>query len=140
MLTKLAAIVLLIGVGWFVAKPVSAGLTSSPSMPFDDGSLERGLAAAMVPVLFAYGGWQTATFVSGEMRNPRRDLPRGLFIGVAGVIIVYVLVTYVCLRVLGHLWFGEYEHACVRSDGARPRLDWRKDHRVWYCDFDCRFS
>jgi APA family basic amino acid/polyamine antiporter len=101
MLTKLAAIVLLIGVGWFVAKPVSAGLTSSPSMPFDDGSLERGLAAAMVPVLFAYGGWQTATFVSGEMRNPRRDLPRGLFIGVAGVIIVYLLVTYVCLRVLG---------------------------------------
>jgi APA family basic amino acid/polyamine antiporter len=35
------------------------------------------------------------------MRDPRRDLPRGLFIGVAGVIIVYVLVTYVCLRALG---------------------------------------
>jgi APA family basic amino acid/polyamine antiporter len=55
----------------------------------------------MVPVLFAYGGWQTASFVSGEMRDPRRDLPRGLFIGVAGVIIVYVLVTWVCLRALG---------------------------------------
>jgi APA family basic amino acid/polyamine antiporter len=55
----------------------------------------------MVPVLFAYGGWQTATFVSGEMRNPKRDLPRGLFIGVAGVIVLYVLVTYVCLRALG---------------------------------------
>src|SRR5438067_6454117 len=35
------------------------------------------------------------------MRDPRRDLPRGLFIGVAGVIVVYVLVTYVCLRALG---------------------------------------
>src|SRR2546430_15788198 len=35
------------------------------------------------------------------MRDPRRDLPRGLFIGVAGVIIVYVLVAYVCLRTLG---------------------------------------
>jgi APA family basic amino acid/polyamine antiporter len=55
----------------------------------------------MVPVLFAYGGWQTATFISGEMRNPRRDLPRGLFIGVAGVILSYLLVTYVCLRGLG---------------------------------------
>jgi APA family basic amino acid/polyamine antiporter len=54
-----------------------------------------------VPVLFAYGGWQTASFVSGEMRDPKRDLPRGLFIGVAGVIVVYVLVTYVCLRALG---------------------------------------
>jgi len=44
--------------------------------------------------------WKSGV-VSGEMRNPRRDLPRGLFIGVAGVIILYLLVTYVCLRVLG---------------------------------------
>jgi APA family basic amino acid/polyamine antiporter len=52
-------------------------------------------------VLFAYGGWQTASFVSGEMREPRRDLPRGLLIGVVGVIALYLTVTYVCLRVLG---------------------------------------
>jgi APA family basic amino acid/polyamine antiporter len=55
----------------------------------------------MAPVLFAYGGWQTASFVSGEMRNPRRDLPRGLLIGVIGVIVCYVLVSYSCVRVLG---------------------------------------
>src|SRR5213076_2447380 len=60
-----------------------------------------GLATAMVPVLFAYGGWQTASFVSGEMRNPRRDLPRGLLIGVIGVIVCYVLVSYSSVRVLG---------------------------------------
>jgi APA family basic amino acid/polyamine antiporter len=39
--------------------------------------------------------------VSGEMREPKRDLPRGLLIGVVGVIIVYVTVTFVDLRVLG---------------------------------------
>jgi APA family basic amino acid/polyamine antiporter len=55
----------------------------------------------MVPVLFAYGGWQTSSFVSGEMKNPRRDLPRGLLIGVIGVIVLYLSVTYVCLRSLG---------------------------------------
>jgi APA family basic amino acid/polyamine antiporter len=55
----------------------------------------------MVPVLFAYGGWQTASFVSGEMRDSRRDLPRGLLIGVVGVIVLYLAVTLVCLRVLG---------------------------------------
>jgi APA family basic amino acid/polyamine antiporter len=55
----------------------------------------------MVPVLFAYGGWQTASFVSGEMRDSRRDLPRGLLIGVIGVIALYLAVTIVCLRVLG---------------------------------------
>ncbi|MFL6591018.1 MAG: APC family permease [Chthoniobacterales bacterium] len=99
MLTKLGAIVMLIGVGWIALNPASgAGLTTSP---VGDGGSWKGLGAAMVPVLFAYGGWQTASFVSGEMRDPRRDLPRGLFIGVTGVIVAYVLVTYVCLRALG---------------------------------------
>jgi APA family basic amino acid/polyamine antiporter len=55
----------------------------------------------MVPVLFAYGGWQTASFVAGEMKEPRRDLPRGLLIGVVGAIVLYLTVTFVCLRVLG---------------------------------------
>jgi APA family basic amino acid/polyamine antiporter len=55
----------------------------------------------MVPVLFAYGGWQTSSFVSGEMRNPQRDLPRGLLIGVVGVIVLYLSVNVVCILVLG---------------------------------------
>src|SRR5205814_5605064 len=99
MLTKLGAIAMLIGVGWMMVAPAAPGLTTS--LPLQSGNAWQGLAAAMVPVLFAYGGWQTASFVSGEMRDPRRDLPRGLFIGVAGVIIVYVLVAYVCLRAFG---------------------------------------
>jgi APA family basic amino acid/polyamine antiporter len=99
MLMKLGAIAMLIGFGWMIVAPADAGLTNS--LPTASGNAWQGLAAAMVPVLFAYGGWQTASFVSGEMRDPRRDLPRGLFIGVIGVIVVYLLVTYVCLRALG---------------------------------------
>ncbi len=57
--------------------------------------------AAMTPVLFAYGGWQTASFLGGEVRDPRRTLPRGLILGVLGVIAVYVSVNFVYLRVLG---------------------------------------
>ena len=102
MITKLGAIAMLIGVGWILVEPAASSAAASlPADPAGSDNAWKGLAAAMVPVLFAYGGWQTASFVSGEMRNPRRDLPRGLFIGVAGVIIVYVLVTYVCLRALG---------------------------------------
>jgi basic amino acid/polyamine antiporter, APA family len=55
----------------------------------------------MVPVLFAYGGWQTSTFVAGEIREPQKNLPRALIIGVAGVIILYLGVNFVCLRALG---------------------------------------
>jgi APA family basic amino acid/polyamine antiporter len=97
MLTKLAAIALLIGVGFVLVTPAPSMASATP---VDSGGAV-GLATAMVPVLFAYGGWQTASFVSGEMRNPRRDLPRGLLIGVVGVIVLYLAVTYVCLRTLG---------------------------------------
>jgi APA family basic amino acid/polyamine antiporter len=97
MLIKLLAIALLIGVGCFGPVKTSA---AGVELPADSGGF-AGLARAMAPVLFAYGGWQTASFVSGEMRNPRRDLPRGLLIGVIGVIVCYVLVSYSCVRVLG---------------------------------------
>ena len=46
-----------------------------------------GLPTALTPVMFAYGGWQTASFVAGEMRDPRRDLARGLLMGVVGVVV-----------------------------------------------------
>jgi APA family basic amino acid/polyamine antiporter len=63
--------------------------------------LVRSIGAAMVPVGFAYGGWQTASFVAGEMRDPRRDLSRGLVAGVLGVVLLYLAVNFVCVRVLG---------------------------------------
>jgi APA family basic amino acid/polyamine antiporter len=59
------------------------------------------LGAAMVPVLFAYGGWQTASFVAGEIRESRKNLPRALIIGVTGVVTLYLAVNFVCVRVLG---------------------------------------
>ena len=64
-------------------------------------SLVVAFGAAMTPVLFAYGGWQTASFVAGEMKHSARDLPRALLIGVAGVIALYLSVTFVCVHVLG---------------------------------------
>jgi basic amino acid/polyamine antiporter, APA family len=57
--------------------------------------------AAMVPVLFAYGGWQTANFLAAEVKDPRKNLPRGLLLGVLGVVVLYIAVNWVCLRSLG---------------------------------------
>jgi basic amino acid/polyamine antiporter, APA family len=98
MLLKLAAIVMLIIVGRMLlpaATPQAiATAASSTSLPF-------ALAAAMTPVMFAYGGWQTASFMSGELLRPRRDLAIGLLAGVAGVITIYLAVNYVCLHALG---------------------------------------
>jgi basic amino acid/polyamine antiporter, APA family len=100
MIMKIAAIVLLVVGGWALVRgshfSVHPLIGSSISL-----ELVSSLATAMVPVLFAYGGWQTASFVATEMRNPQKDLPRGLLIGVAGVIALYVAVAFVCVRVLG---------------------------------------
>jgi basic amino acid/polyamine antiporter, APA family len=57
--------------------------------------------AALIPVQFAYGGWQTACFVAGEVREPQKNLPRGLLLGVLGVILVYLSVNFVCVHSLG---------------------------------------
>ena len=97
MVLKIVAIAMLVLVGFIAGERAAASATPSS---IDPTSLPA-FGAAMVPVLFAYGGWQTASFVSGEMKAPRRDLPRALLIGVTGVIVLYVAVNVVCLRVLG---------------------------------------
>ena len=63
--------------------------------------LVAAFGAALVPVLFAYGGWQTSGFVMGELRQPERDMPRALLLGVAAVVVLYLSVNVVCLRALG---------------------------------------
>ena len=64
-------------------------------------SVLLGFGAAMTPVLFAYGGWQTSSFLAGEVRDAPRVLPRALILGVIGVIVVYTAVNIAYLRTLG---------------------------------------
>ena len=99
MLLKLAAIAMLIIAGATISAPHAAAraMLDAPMSP----DLFLRFGAAMTPVMFAYGGWQTASFVSGELARPRRDLPIGLLVGIAGVIAIYVGVTFICVRALG---------------------------------------
>jgi APA family basic amino acid/polyamine antiporter len=99
MVLKILAIVALIGFG--LAVNSEAGSASIEKAPPLDLGLVTVFGAAMVPVLFAFGGWQTASFVAGEMREPRKNLPRALLIGVVGVIILYIAVNFVCIHALG---------------------------------------
>jgi basic amino acid/polyamine antiporter, APA family len=97
MVIKIGAIVGLIVTGLFFAPAASAPASEPPAA----AGLVTAMLAALVPVLFAYGGWQTASFVAGELKRPERDLPRGLLLGVLGVVVLYLSVSAVCLRVLG---------------------------------------
>jgi basic amino acid/polyamine antiporter, APA family len=98
MILKLLAIAALVIVGLTFVKPAASPMSSNP--PLATFSLTA-FGAALIPVQFAYGGWQTACFVAGEVRRPERTLPRGLLTGVLGVILVYLSVNFVCVRALG---------------------------------------
>ena len=99
---KLAAIALLVVVG------LGGATGDTPSVAFAASSAPEGLVAtlralatALVPVLFAYGGWQQTNFVAEEMVDPRRDLPRALVLGVCIVAAAYLSVNLAYLRALG---------------------------------------
>ncbi len=100
MILKIGAVLMLVICGYlliddsrFTMQPL---LDRPPS--FD---LVSGFGAALVPLLFAYGGWQTTNFIAGEVENPGKNLPRGLLIGTGTVVVLYILVNYVCLHALG---------------------------------------
>ncbi|MBX7084669.1 MAG: amino acid permease [Nannocystaceae bacterium] len=61
-----------------------------------------GLLAALVPALFSFGGWQQATWIAGEVREPERNLPRALIAGVAIIVAVYLLTNWAYLHALGY--------------------------------------
>jgi len=106
MVIKIIAIALLVGAGALLVRGPLV-----PWKPFLDQpvspSLLSAFGAAMVPVVFAYGGWQTASFVAGEMKDPRRNLPRALVLGSVGVALLYISVNYIYVHALGVSVLGQ---------------------------------
>jgi APA family basic amino acid/polyamine antiporter len=105
MVLKILAIAALVVFGFALISPAPAQVNESARPA--DGPIS--MATAMIPVLFAYGGWQTSCFVAGEVRDPRKNMPRALLIGVAGVIAIYLAVNYVYLRALGPVELARIE-------------------------------
>jgi amino acid transporter len=65
------------------------------------GALE-GVLAALLPAFFAYGGWQHALWIAGEIRDPARNVPRAIIAGTVIVVVVYLLANVAYLRLLGY--------------------------------------
>ncbi len=63
------------------------------------GSL--GVLAALVPVLFSFGGWQQVTWIGGEVRDAQRTLPRAIVVGIVVVVVIYLLTNWAFLQLLG---------------------------------------
>ncbi len=64
-------------------------------------SLVTGVLTAMIGVLWAYEGWQYATFSAGETINPQRTFPRGIILGTSILIVLYCLANIAYIAALG---------------------------------------
>jgi APA family basic amino acid/polyamine antiporter len=93
---KLVAIAVLLGLGFFVSRGSAGGLAPF----FVPGDTARGTAEALVPVFFAYSGWNAATYITGEMRDPQRSLGRALALGTSLCLALYLLINAVYLRAM----------------------------------------
>ena len=98
MVAKIFAIVAVIVTGFFAVR-ATAGM-GAPIVPADFNPVVA-IGLSLVPVMFAYSGWQTSTFMAGEMHDSNRALPIGILLGVLGVIALYLGMNVVCLYVLG---------------------------------------
>jgi APA family basic amino acid/polyamine antiporter len=97
-LLKLAALAGLIGAGLLLEVHASPAAVAVPQPP---PHVVFAVGAALVPVLFAYGGWQQSNFIAEEMIDAGRNLPRALVIGVTVVVAVYLLANVTYVRTLG---------------------------------------
>ncbi len=102
------AVLILVGAGLLAI--VLAGLAgghSSASMPMAAGGMAAGntvtlssFYTAMLAAFWAYQGWVSVGFIGGEVKDPHRNIPRGIIAGVGIVIIVYLVVNYTFLTLL----------------------------------------
>ncbi len=95
---KGAAIAFLVLAGFLLPARVDPAWTAA--LPVHGGSLLVLLGVAAVSALWTYDGWYGATFSAGEMRDPGRNLPRGLLLGTAAVTVVYLAINVVYARAL----------------------------------------
>jgi basic amino acid/polyamine antiporter, APA family len=96
-LLKVAALGGVIAAGFLAPAAGHAQAAAAGMAPATLGAF----SVALIPVLFAYNGAMVANFMAPEAKHVVRALPQALWLGIAGVAVLYLLVNAVCIRVLG---------------------------------------
>jgi basic amino acid/polyamine antiporter, APA family len=97
---KVAALAVLIGAAFFAGAHAGWWSETRATVAGPSATIVA-FGAAMVQILFTYGGWQNANYVGEEIANPKRNLPLALLAGTITVVVIYVTVNIVFLRAMG---------------------------------------
>lgn len=113
MVLEVAGLVLIVITGLLLAPaPAAPAPAAGAGQPWYMGA---GVATAMLFVLFTYGGWNDAAYISAEVRDRERNMVRALLISIGLVTVLYVLVNLAYLKGLGY-------DAMARSDAVAADL------------------
>ncbi|GEA95110.1 serine/threonine exchanger SteT [Weissella viridescens] len=93
---KMLPIIVLVVYGLFFGKVDALGQTVAQV----SSSAHGGLGMAILATLFAYDGWILLGNIAGELKNPHRDMPRAIILGITTIVLAYVGVTYATYRTL----------------------------------------
>ena len=113
------AVIVVIGIGFGVSE-IELGAAAAGSLISTEGVGAFGVA--MVGVLFSYGGWQHASFLSGEAVDPERTIPRAMILGALIVTVTYVLVNVAYLSLIPVERMAE--SAAVAADAVGTVIPW----------------
>jgi APA family basic amino acid/polyamine antiporter len=98
---KILGITLLIVLGLFYSSPQTVShATATSTAGMGNAALFSGLFAALLSALWAYDGFANITYVSGEIKNPQRNVPIAIIAGVGIATLLYVLLNYAYLHVM----------------------------------------
>ena len=98
LIVKLLPIFAIVLVGLFTPGEVSVSLVNLKMG--GDQSWLAGFSGALLATLFAYDGWLNVGNVAGEMKNPVKDLPKAIILGLSFVTLVYWAINFVFLKTL----------------------------------------
>jgi amino acid transporter len=98
---EVGGLLLIVAAGLFFAAPPAAAVPAAAGagQPWYMGA---GIGSAMIFVLFTYGGWNDAAYISAEVRDRERNMARALLIAISLVALLYVLVNFAYLKGLGY--------------------------------------
>lgn len=92
-IAKLIPLLLLILFGWTAISTTNLTIETLPSLEL--------VGETSLILFFAFVGGESGLIVGGEVKNPNRTIPRGIFIGISTVVIIYILIQLVAQGVLG---------------------------------------
>ncbi|USS86105.1 amino acid permease [Fructilactobacillus cliffordii] len=93
---KLIPVFLIVIVGLFM--PGHVDVTFFPVTPTDHSNVITAFSGGLLATMFAYEGWINVGDIAGEMKNPKRDIPKAVVLGLTFIMIIYVLVNWVFLK------------------------------------------